>query len=39
MLAHFMRLMCANAQGCPGFSCAQENESSLAVLAVVAYGI
>src|SRR6267143_2447812 len=39
MLAHFMRLMCANPQGCPGSSCAQENESSLAVLGVVAYGI
>jgi LysR family transcriptional regulator, hydrogen peroxide-inducible genes activator len=39
MLAHFMRLMCANAQGCPGFSCAQENESGLALLGVVAYGI
>src|ERR1700674_4288396 len=39
MLAHFMRLMCANAQRCPGFSCAQENESRLAVLGVVAYGI
>ena len=24
-------------QGCPGFSCAQENESGLAVLGVVAY--
>jgi hypothetical protein len=39
MLAHFMRLMGANAQRCPGFSRAQENESSLAVLGVVAYGI
>jgi hypothetical protein len=27
------------AQGCPGFSCAQENESRLVVLGVVAYGI
>ena len=36
---HFMRLMCAKAQGCRGFSCAQENESSLAVRGVVAYGI
>jgi hypothetical protein len=39
MLAHFMRLMGTNAQRCPGFSCAQENESSLAILGVVAYGI
>jgi hypothetical protein len=39
MLAHFMRLMGAEAQGGPGFSRAQQNESRLAVLGVVAYGI
>src|SRR5260370_11294669 len=39
MLAHFIRLMGAEAQGCPGFSCAQQDESRLAVLGIVAYGI
>src|SRR6267143_504251 len=39
MRAHFISLMGAEAQGGPGFSCAQQNESRLAVLGVVAYGI
>src|SRR5260370_30236666 len=35
----FHGLMGAEAQGCPGFSCAQQDESRLAVLGIVAYGI